>query len=144
MNTHILLCMHACKVASVMSDSLQPHGLEPARHFCPWDSPGKNTGVIPLSRGSSPPRDQTGSYTLQADSLPSEPPGNFLLLIHNKKYKSSSLNQHTSTISVSMRQESKQALTGWQSRSQPECSHLELGALFQVDILLGNLSSLHL
>ena len=33
---------------SVMSDSLQPHGLlpmEPARLLCPWDSPGKNTGI---------------------------------------------------------------------------------------------------
>ena len=28
-----------------MSDSLQPHGLYPARLFCPWNSPGKNTGV---------------------------------------------------------------------------------------------------
>ena len=30
---------------SVMSDSLWPHGLEPTRLFCPWDFPGKNTGV---------------------------------------------------------------------------------------------------
>ena len=30
---------------SVMSDSLQPHGLQPARLLCPWDFPGKNTGV---------------------------------------------------------------------------------------------------
>ena len=29
----------------VMYDSLQPHGLQPARLLCPWDSPGKNTGV---------------------------------------------------------------------------------------------------
>ena len=28
-----------------MSDSLPPHGLQPARFLCPWDSPGKNTGV---------------------------------------------------------------------------------------------------
>ena len=28
-----------------MSDSLQPHGLWPARPLCPWESPGKNTGV---------------------------------------------------------------------------------------------------
>ena len=25
--------------------SLQPHGLQPTRIPCPWDSPGKNTGV---------------------------------------------------------------------------------------------------
>ena len=30
---------------SVMSDSLWPHGLGPARLLCPWNSPGKNTGV---------------------------------------------------------------------------------------------------
>ena len=24
---------------------LQPHGLQPTRLFCPWDSPGKNTGM---------------------------------------------------------------------------------------------------
>ena len=28
-----------------MSDSLQPHGLQPARLLCPWDSPGRNAGV---------------------------------------------------------------------------------------------------
>ena len=32
--------------------------------------------AIPFSRGSSPPRDRTGSPALQADSLPSELPGN--------------------------------------------------------------------
>ena len=30
---------------SVVSDSLQSHGLQPTRLPCPWDSPGKNTGV---------------------------------------------------------------------------------------------------
>ena len=30
---------------SVVSDSLQPGGLYPTRLLCPWDSPGKNTGV---------------------------------------------------------------------------------------------------
>ena len=29
----------------VVSNSLQSHGLEPMRLLCPWDSPGKNTGV---------------------------------------------------------------------------------------------------
>ena len=32
-------------VASVVSDSLRHYGLYPARLLCPWDSPGKNTGV---------------------------------------------------------------------------------------------------
>ena len=30
---------------SVVSNCLQPYRLKPARLFCPWDSPGKNTGV---------------------------------------------------------------------------------------------------
>ena len=47
---------------SVMSDSLRPHGLYPARLLCPWDSPSKNTGVghhnllqgIFLTQGQNP------------------------------------------------------------------------------------------
>ena len=34
-----------CAVTSVVSDSLQPYGLLPARLLCPWDSPDKGTGV---------------------------------------------------------------------------------------------------
>jgi len=37
--------MFACEVASDMSDSVWPYGLYLARLPCPWDSPGKNTGV---------------------------------------------------------------------------------------------------
>ena len=36
------VCMLNC---SVMSDSLRPHGLLPARLLCSWNFPGKNTGV---------------------------------------------------------------------------------------------------
>ena len=63
---------------SVVSDSLQPHGL-----YSPWNSPGQNTGVgsLSFSRESSPPRGQIQvlwikprSPALQADSLPAEPP----------------------------------------------------------------------
>ena len=47
---------------SVVSDSLRPHGLQPSRLLCPWDSPGKNTGVgchallqgIVLTQGLNP------------------------------------------------------------------------------------------
>ena len=46
-----------------MSNSLWPHGLQPARLLCPWDFPGKNSGVgchfQYSSRWSSKPRDQT-------------------------------------------------------------------------------------
>ena len=30
--------------AAIHTDSLQPHGLQPTRLLCPWDSPGKNIG----------------------------------------------------------------------------------------------------
>ena len=39
------LCNYFCQVASVVSDSLRPLRLQPSRLLCPWDSPGKNTGV---------------------------------------------------------------------------------------------------
>ena len=41
----ILLVKCVCISCSVMSDSLRPHGLQPSRFLCPWNSPGKNTGV---------------------------------------------------------------------------------------------------
>ena len=40
--------IYASKVSvslPVMPDSLLPHGLQPTRLFCPWDFPGKRTGV---------------------------------------------------------------------------------------------------
>ena len=49
---------------------LQPHGLQPARFLCPWNSPGKNTSPGDLNPGIEPV-----SPALQADSLPSESPG---------------------------------------------------------------------
>ena len=30
---------------SVVFDSLRPHGLQPTRLLCPWDFPGKSSGV---------------------------------------------------------------------------------------------------
>ena len=38
-----LICV--CVSCSVVSNSLQPCGLEPSRLVCPCDFPGKNTGV---------------------------------------------------------------------------------------------------
>ena len=38
-------CYCCCYVASVVSDSVRPHRRESTRLPCPWDSPGKNTGV---------------------------------------------------------------------------------------------------
>ena len=69
----LLLLLFTC---SVMSDSLWPQGLKPTRLLCPWDFPGKNTGVGChfLLQGSSRPKNWTWifckSSALQVDSLP--------------------------------------------------------------------------
>ena len=55
------VCMYMLP-RSVVSDSLRPLGLQPARLLCPWNFPGKNTGVcchfllqgIFLTQGSNP------------------------------------------------------------------------------------------
>ena len=39
------LCCCCCCVTSVVSDSMRPQRRQPTRLPCPWDSPGKNTGV---------------------------------------------------------------------------------------------------
>ena len=75
--------MHACQVVSVMSDSLGPYGSQPDRLLCPWDSPGKNTGVgcyshvqgIFLTQGLNP--SPLCLLHWQVGSVPLAPPGNF-------------------------------------------------------------------
>ena len=60
---------------SVVSESLRPHGLQLARHLCPWTSPGKNTGVHrqSLLQGDLPkPGMEPGSPIFQEYSLSSE------------------------------------------------------------------------
>ena len=44
-----LLVVSSSKSHSAMSSSFRPHGLQPARLLCPWNSPGRNTGVGNLS-----------------------------------------------------------------------------------------------
>ena len=61
-----------------MSDSLQSHGVEPAQLLCLWNSPGKGVlewVVIPFPGDLPDPGIQPRSPALQADSLPTEPPG---------------------------------------------------------------------
>ena len=58
---------------SVVSDSLQPHGL-----YSPWKSPGQNTGVgkpFPCPGDLPNLGIEPRSPVLQADSLPAEPQG---------------------------------------------------------------------
>ena len=40
---------HVVMLQVVVAQSLRPHGLQPTRLPCPWDSPGKNTSVDCLS-----------------------------------------------------------------------------------------------
>ena len=70
-----LLFMHL-----VISDSLRPQGLQPARLPCPWDSPGKNTGVDchSLLQGIfflDLPVDPTHVSCISGHILYTEPPG---------------------------------------------------------------------
>ena len=72
-NYHVCMLNH-----SVVSDSLWPHGLQPAMLFCPWDSPGKNTGKDCCALLQGIVLSQELNLCLlhwQADSLPLEPPG---------------------------------------------------------------------
>ena len=41
----MFICVCVCVSHSLVSDSLRPYGLWPTRLLCPWDSPGKKTGV---------------------------------------------------------------------------------------------------
>ena len=41
----LCVCARVCISHSIVFNSLRPHRLQPARLLCPWNSPGKNTGV---------------------------------------------------------------------------------------------------
>ena len=58
---HGHLGLHTPPVCFRQTQLCDPWGCKPTRLLCPWDPPGKNTGVGCLSscRGSSQPRDQT-------------------------------------------------------------------------------------
>ena len=75
----VWMCTRTCPhmlSSSVVSDSLQPHGLQPARLLCPQNFLGKNTGVdchsllqgIFLTQGLNPSLLHLLHW--QADSLP--------------------------------------------------------------------------
>ena len=79
-NTKLIIIEKKVKLIESQScqNSFQPHGLQPTRLLCPWDSPSKNTRVgspsllhgIFLTPGIKP-----RSSALQAYALLSEPPG---------------------------------------------------------------------
>ena len=77
----ISLCAVCATLLSVLSDSVQPHGLQSARLPCPWDSPGKDTRVrcYALLQGIFPTQGLNLWLSCllhwQVGSLPLVPPG---------------------------------------------------------------------
>ena len=69
------VCVCVCVCVQLLSD-VRLHGLQPAKLLCPWDSPGKNTGLgshfllqgIFPTQGSSPRL--LSLLRWQVDSLP--------------------------------------------------------------------------
>ena len=41
----ITICVCVCACVTQLCLTLRPHGLQPIRLLCPWNSPGRNTGV---------------------------------------------------------------------------------------------------
>ena len=84
----------ACSLAFVVSYSLQPHGLEPARLLCPW---GFSRQEYWSGLSCPPPRDlpnpgiKLRSPALQEDSLLFEPPGKPNSLVQLKSFVSSTI-----------------------------------------------------
>ena len=68
----IMIIISCALLCSVVSDSLQPHGLWPTRLLWPWASPGKNTevGCHFLLQGIFLTLDSPKCPALQVDSLP--------------------------------------------------------------------------
>ena len=82
---------------SVVSDSLLPHGLQPTSLLCPWGfSRQEYWSGLPCP----PPEDlpnpgiKSRSPALQADSLPSEPPGWEAYLAHSRHSINSCKNKY--------------------------------------------------
>ena len=73
----LLLRMYTVLSHSVVSNSLQPHGLYPARLLCPWRfSRQEYWSRLPCPAPLDPsPGIEPRSPTLQVDSLSFEPPG---------------------------------------------------------------------
>ena len=79
LHTMVVCCCCCCQVASVMSDSVRPHRRQPIGLPCPWDSPGKNTGVgchflLQCMKGKSESEVAQSSLT-HSDPMDCSPPG---------------------------------------------------------------------
>ena len=81
--TYMLYTRHVKCISLSCPTLCDPMDCSPPGFLCPWDSPGKNTGVgcISSSRGSSQPRDQIRISCIScfADRfLTTEPPGKLI------------------------------------------------------------------
>ena len=75
----VLCCfIHVCFILQYLSDSLKPYEPQPNRFYCPWDSPGKNTGV--------------GCCVLLQGKFPSQ--GSNLHLLYLLHWQAGSYHQH--------------------------------------------------
>ena len=83
-----------------MSDSLQPHGLYPARLLCPWEFSRQeywNQLSCPPPGDLPKPGIKPRSPALQEDSLPSEPSGKPHFIIQAKDKNKGLHHTHKST-----------------------------------------------
>ena len=102
----VLLFVTSLLSHSVMSNSLQTHGLQPIRHLCPCDFSGKNTGASChfLLQGNLPDPGikpmSPMSPALKADSLPSEPSGKPVREALKTDVCLTSLNRATLTVTL--------------------------------------------
>ena len=78
----ILPCSVLCLVAQSCPTLCDPHGLQPTRLLCPWNSPGKSTGLGChfLLQGTEP-----GSSVLTADLYHLSHQGSPLIICENYK-----------------------------------------------------------
>ena len=82
-HTHVCVCVCVCVCVSrqVMSDSLWPCRLYPTRLLCPWDSPGKISGIGCYFFETQQSNPHVLSFLhWQAGSLPLAPPGTIHIL----------------------------------------------------------------
>ena len=97
LRTYNLFLLYPALSRSVVPDSLRPHGLQPARLFCPRGFSRQEywSGLpCPPPEDLPNPEIELRSPTLQADSLPSKPSGKHfsILCVFNPQIFESSLN----------------------------------------------------
>ena len=102
----------------VVSNFLQPHELWSSRPLCPWNSPGKNTGVgcCALLRGIFRPRDQTCVFCIAGGFFTVEPLGKHFLCCLSKMWPISKILIEAICISSSVLKDTftKYAILDWQ------------------------------